>query len=89
MTGICGAKQVYLWPPVFLNPGLKNKRVLVVRAKLMSIRKSSVSANRLAEKAPDRVESFMLSPRTLVVFRKGILVSVEKELIEPGFGEKL
>lgn len=41
------------------------------------------------EKAPDRVESYMLSSRSLIVIREGIMVPIEKQLITLGFDEKL
>ncbi|MCM3713464.1 Na-translocating system protein MpsC family protein [Halalkalibacter oceani] len=42
-----------------------------------------------AEKLPDQVASYLLNPRTLVIIRHGILVEIEKELIELGFEEQL
>ncbi|MGD6854073.1 Na-translocating system protein MpsC family protein [Bacillus infantis] len=48
-----------------------------------------ISISRQAEKAPDRVESYMLGSRTLVVIREGILVPIEKQLIALGFVETL
>lgn len=42
-----------------------------------------------AQKEPDEVESFLLNQRTLVVIRKGILVSIERELIRLGSSETL
>lgn len=42
-----------------------------------------------AEKHPDVTYSHMLNERTLVVVRKGILVEIEKQLIELGFEEAL
>jgi uncharacterized protein YbcI len=48
-----------------------------------------ISISRQAEKAPDRVESYMLGTRTLVVIREGILVPIEKQLIALGFVETL
>lgn len=41
------------------------------------------------EKAPDRIESYMLSSRALIVIREGIMVPIEKQLIALGFDEKL
>ncbi|WP_079525985.1 Na-translocating system protein MpsC family protein [Halobacillus hunanensis] len=43
----------------------------------------------LAEKAPEKVESYMLNSRTLLIIREGILVRIEKELIRSGFSEVL
>ncbi|WP_253701173.1 Na-translocating system protein MpsC family protein [Bacillus sp. FJAT-29814] len=42
-----------------------------------------------AQKEPDKIFSFRLNDRTLVVFRKGILVPIEKELIMLGNSEAL
>ncbi len=42
-----------------------------------------------AEKVPEIVNSFMLNDRTLIVKREGILVPIEKELIEFGNSEAL
>ncbi|GAK02154.1 hypothetical protein JCM19037_370 [Geomicrobium sp. JCM 19037] len=42
-----------------------------------------------AEKQPRSVQSFFANDRTLVVFREGILVTIEKELIRTGFEEHL
>ncbi|MDQ0484538.1 Na-translocating system protein MpsC family protein [Guptibacillus hwajinpoensis] len=48
-----------------------------------------VRISKLAEKAPECVDSCMLNERTLVVLRDGILVRIEKELIRSGFEEEL
>lgn len=42
-----------------------------------------------AEKVPDEVFSYLLSPRALIVIRKGILVPIEKQLFSLGFDETL
>jgi uncharacterized protein YbcI len=42
-----------------------------------------------AEKIPNEIFSYFINPRTLIVIRKGILVSIEKELIELGHAEVL
>jgi uncharacterized protein YbcI len=42
-----------------------------------------------AQKVPDEVVSTLLNPRTLIVIRNGILVSIEKELIRLGHKEIL
>ncbi|PLT27905.1 Na-translocating system protein MpsC family protein [Peribacillus deserti] len=42
-----------------------------------------------AEKAPDEIYSYLLSPRALVILRKGILVPIEKQLVTLGFDETL
>ncbi|MFC7321276.1 Na-translocating system protein MpsC family protein [Halobacillus campisalis] len=48
-----------------------------------------IRVSELAEKAPEKVESVYLNSRTLLVDRKGILVRIEKELINSGFSEQL
>ncbi|WP_347551865.1 Na-translocating system protein MpsC family protein [Pseudalkalibacillus hwajinpoensis] len=48
-----------------------------------------VRVSKLAEKAPEGVDSCFLNDRTLVVLRDGILVRIEKELIRSGFEEEL
>lgn len=42
-----------------------------------------------AEKAPEKIESFYINDRTLLIIRNGILVPIEKELIRSGFEQKL
>ncbi|MFZ4451389.1 Na-translocating system protein MpsC family protein [Salibacterium aidingense] len=42
-----------------------------------------------AEKWPEAVDSCLLNDRTLIITRFGILVKIEKELIQNGFGEHL
>lgn len=42
-----------------------------------------------AEKSPDVIYSFKMDDRKLIVVRKGILVSIEKELINLGYEETL
>ncbi|OIK09243.1 Na-translocating system protein MpsC family protein [Bacillus sp. MUM 13] len=42
-----------------------------------------------AEKAPRFVSSYLISPRALIVFREGILVPIEQQLISLGFNETL
>ncbi|WP_026575442.1 Na-translocating system protein MpsC family protein [Bacillus sp. UNC438CL73TsuS30] len=42
-----------------------------------------------AQREPEEVESFLLNQRTLVIIRKGILVSIERELIRLGSSETL
>lgn len=42
-----------------------------------------------AEKEPEEIKSSMANPRTLTIIRKGILVDIEKELIENGYVEEL
>lgn len=41
------------------------------------------------QKAPERIASFWINPRTLVVFRRGILIMIEKELVTLGYDETL
>ncbi|ASS65546.1 MULTISPECIES: Na-translocating system protein MpsC family protein [unclassified Paenibacillus] len=38
-----------------------------------------------AEKLPDKLYSFWTNPRTLIVFRSGILIKLEKELLRAGY----
>jgi len=45
--------------------------------------------NEEAERKPDRIETFWLSNRTLLVKRSGILVGIERALIEDGYMEIL
>ncbi|MCA1322106.1 DUF2294 domain-containing protein [Bacillus tianshenii] len=47
------------------------------------------NVSKIAEKAPNQIYSHQLNPRTLIVIRKGILVEIEKMLIELGFEEQL
>ena len=54
-----------------------------------SVHKEIIRVSKLAEKAPESVDSCMLNDRTLVVLRDGILVRIEKELIRSGFEEEL
>ncbi|WP_026696129.1 DUF2294 domain-containing protein [Peribacillus kribbensis] len=42
-----------------------------------------------AEKSPEKVSSFLINPRTLLIIRDKILVSIEKELISLNFQETL
>lgn len=42
-----------------------------------------------AQKEPEEIHSYLLNPRTLVIIRKGILVSIERELIRLGSSETL
>ncbi|WP_028784977.1 Na-translocating system protein MpsC family protein [Thalassobacillus devorans] len=53
------------------------------------IHEEIIRVSEQAEKAPTKVDSFMLNERTLMVVRDGILVRIEKELIRSGFGETL
>lgn len=41
------------------------------------------------QKKPDKIQSYMINDRTLLVVRKGILISLGKELIRLGFEERL
>ncbi|WP_053362890.1 Na-translocating system protein MpsC family protein [Bacillus sp. FJAT-27251] len=42
-----------------------------------------------AQKTPQKTESILLNKRMLMIVRSGILISIEKELIELGFDETL
>jgi uncharacterized protein YbcI len=42
-----------------------------------------------AQKVPNEIYSYYMNPRTLIVIREGILVSIEKELIRLGKAETL
>ncbi|WP_281974485.1 Na-translocating system protein MpsC family protein [Halobacillus litoralis] len=42
-----------------------------------------------AEKAPESINSYLLNDRTLLIVRSGILVAIEKELIDSGYEEPL
>jgi uncharacterized protein YbcI len=45
--------------------------------------------SRQAQKVPTEIHSYFMNPRTLIVIRNGILVSIEKELIRLGKAETL
>ncbi|MED1205964.1 DUF2294 domain-containing protein [Heyndrickxia acidicola] len=53
------------------------------------VHKEIIQISERAEKSPDAVHSNMLNPRSLVVFRSGILVPIEKQLVSLGFDETL
>jgi uncharacterized protein YbcI len=59
----------------FLNKDLVHKEIINVSIE--------------AEKPPQKVSSRLLNDRTMIIIREGILVSIEKELIEIGFPETL
>nr|WP_239565398.1 Na-translocating system protein MpsC family protein [Brevibacillus fulvus] len=42
-----------------------------------------------AQKLPEEIYSYQLNPRTLIIVRNGILVSIEKELIRLGYDQIL
>lgn len=42
-----------------------------------------------AEKEPDKVFSGMLNNKTVLVIREGLLINIEKELVEQGYEEQL
>ncbi|MEH7266677.1 Na-translocating system protein MpsC family protein, partial [Priestia megaterium] len=42
-----------------------------------------------AEKFPHNVSSYLLDQRTLLIIREGIMVTIEKELVQLGFEENL
>ncbi|RXZ01408.1 Na-translocating system protein MpsC family protein [Fictibacillus sp. S7] len=48
-----------------------------------------IKMSKLAQKEPERITSYKLSPRTLVVVREGILVAIERQLISMGFDDTL
>ena len=43
----------------------------------------------IAQKGPEKISSYKLSDRTLVIVREGILVAIEKQLISLGFDDTL
>lgn len=43
----------------------------------------------LVQKKPEKTEAFMISPKVLLVKRDGILIKIEKKLIEKGYGQTL
>lgn len=53
------------------------------------VEKEIIHISEQAEKAPDSVYSYMLSSRSLIVIREGILVPIEKQLVSLGFDETL
>ncbi|WP_226086662.1 Na-translocating system protein MpsC family protein [Mesobacillus sp. S13] len=53
------------------------------------VHKEIIHISEQAEKAPDSVYSYMLSSRSLIVIREGILVPIEKQLVSLGFHETL
>ncbi|WP_241680296.1 DUF2294 domain-containing protein [Metabacillus mangrovi] len=53
------------------------------------VHKEIIKISERAEKVPDGVFSYLLSPRSLIVIREGILVPIEKQLISLGFDENL
>ncbi|UOQ45334.1 DUF2294 domain-containing protein [Halobacillus salinarum] len=55
----------------------------------INIHHEVIQLSKKAEKPPENLESFMLNNRTLIVVRDGILVPIEKALIEAGHSEVL
>jgi uncharacterized protein YbcI len=53
------------------------------------VHKDIISISTEAQKPPEETYSIMLNPRTLLIIRKGIFISIEKELLEFGFHENL
>lgn len=45
--------------------------------------------SQLVQKVPDQINLFFLAKQVLLVERKGILIPIEKALIDRGFGEEL
>ncbi|WP_409304026.1 DUF2294 domain-containing protein [Peribacillus sp. SCS-155] len=41
------------------------------------------------QKRPDKIFSYLINPRTILIIREGIFISIEKELIQLGFHEQL
>lgn len=54
-----------------------------------AIHEEIATISRIAERQPDRIDSFYMNDRTLVVIRSGILVRIEQELIKEGYIEQL
>lgn len=77
-----GAFIIVLSPSAFnaLSDSYRNKEMVHKEIIEMSIE---------AQKHPEETYSELLSPRVLLVARTGILVQIEKELIDLGFGETL
>jgi len=44
-----------------------------------------IKMSEIAQKGPEKISSYKLSDRTLVIVREGILVAIEKQLISLGF----
>lgn len=55
----------------------------------LALHEQIIGISKEVQKVPDRVFSYYLNPRTLLIFREGILVGIEKELIRQGFEETL
>ncbi|WP_456272723.1 DUF2294 domain-containing protein [Bacillus sp. AK031] len=53
------------------------------------VHKDIISISTEAQKPPEETYSIMLNPRTLLIIRKGIFISIEKELLQCGFQENL
>ncbi|ANF95730.1 Na-translocating system protein MpsC family protein [Paenibacillus bovis] len=48
-----------------------------------------IEVTRHVQKAPEIITSWWVNPKTLVVFRQGIIILIEKELIDLGLGSLL
>jgi uncharacterized protein YbcI len=48
-----------------------------------------IKMSEIAQKGPEKISSYKLSDRTLVIVREGILVAIEKQLISLGFDDTL
>ena len=57
------------------------------QARMVTVPLDSVTQK--AEKFPHDVSSYLLDQRTLLIIREGIMVSIEKELVQLGFEENL
>ncbi|MEH7590131.1 Na-translocating system protein MpsC family protein, partial [Priestia megaterium] len=63
-----------------VNHSYKNQKLL---------HKEVEEVTQKAEKLPQDVSSYLLDQRTLLIIREGIMVNVEKELVQLGFEENL
>ena len=54
-----------------------------------AVHKDIIHISTEVQKPPEETYSIMLNPRTLLIVRKGIFISLEKELIRLGFQETL
>ena len=63
-----------------VNHSYKNQKLL---------HKEVEEVTQKAEKLPQDVSSYLLDQRTLLIIREGIMVNIEKELVQLGFEENL
>jgi len=54
-----------------------------------NVQREISEVSKRAEKSPEEVHSVMLNNNTLLIYRKGFMVSIEKELVELGHQEVL